>query len=200
MALLDDFNRADSAASLGSNWTSPIDSDGGFAGSLGISSNQCYASSAFRDNYWNVTSFDADQEASVVVATLPGGGSCRLVARVQNPGAAPSAYYITVFPDGSANFNKIVTGTDTILDGIGGSGSIQYQAGDTVILRVTGTTLEALRIRASVETSRDSMTDSDISGGGFIGLGVGNDTATRFDDFGGGNLAGADTGLAWIRA
>lgn len=183
---LDDFNRANDTASLGANWTSPLES--GFS-SLGIISNQAYAAADFKDDYWN-TSYAADQETWVTLPALVGaGGPSQLWARVQNPGGGSlNGYWLQVLSTGGWTLGKTVAGAITTLGSGGGAGGVA--AGDKIGLECIGTAISGYRYRAGAWSLLETVADSAVSGTGYIGLQVRGDATAvaRFDDFSGGNL------------
>lgn len=81
-AILDTFDRADSATTLGSNWS--LLTDFGIGGTnLGISGNAAYKGSgtAYVVMYWNPTTFGPDCEVYKTIPTLSASDNLTLYAR-----------------------------------------------------------------------------------------------------------------------
>lgn len=188
--LLDTFDRADAAGSLGSRWSSPFEPT---FGSLGILSNKCYPATGFKDNYWT-GAFDADQEVHVTLSTLPSAvGPIRIYARQQNHnGGSRNAYYIETQYDGAGWIGKVVAGAASGLGSGWGAGSVA--AGDKIALRCIGTRITAYKFSGGAWSVLESLTDSSVTGSGTIGLQVRDDTTARFDDFGGGSVGAGAVG------
>jgi hypothetical protein len=182
-SLLDAFTRADNPSSLGANWT--VGPESGYA-SLGVLSNQAYAATAWKANYWN-TAFNADQEVYVTVPTLP-TYRLRLYVRIQNPGASLSSYEADLKSTGTVDLYKRVAGVRTSI----GSDSTMFSAGDKIGLEVAGTTVRLHRYTAAAWSMIEEITgQTDVSGSGYIGMEVGNETTVRMDDFSGGSIVAA---------
>lgn len=187
-SLLDDFNRAN-AATLGANWSTGVES--GYS-DLNILSNQAYAPTGTEGNVWG-TQFAADQEAWVTVNALPASSIARLYARVQNPGTGSlNCYAVEMDPTGGY-LVKFVAGGSTFI----GSGGFGFSPGDKVGISCIGTSITYYVYSGGSWASQDVVVDSSVSGAGYIGLDSHN-SATRFDDFGGGALPGPV--VAWTRA
>lgn len=197
-SLLDNFNRADSTTSLGSNWTSPLEST---FSSPGILSNQAYCGGGtFKDAYWNVNQW-TDVEAWVTLVALPTGViQSRLYARVQNPGNASTlqGYWIQVNGAGASWIGKTIANTLITLNS---SGAPTFAAGDSVGITVVGTLITMYRKPAAGAWAASiTATDTDISGPGYIGIQTRNDSLTKWDDFGGGGIAANLGSTSWLGA
>lgn len=187
-SVLDDFNRADSGT-LGANWSTPFET-GGF-GSLTIISNQCGSDAGFDDAYWS-TSFAANQDVFTTISTM--GDGIRMYARIQSPNTAGrNAYALGQEADGHGAIYKVVAGTTTALGGGWTAGSVVV--GDKIWLNCNGTTITAYVFHSGAWNTLESLTDSAVTGAGFIGLQVRGDATPRFDDFGGGAMV-VDPGFA----
>lgn len=184
-SILDDFNRADNTSSLGASWSSPIES--GFS-SFGILSNQAYPAGGFRDNYWN-TSYAADQEVFVTVAAINDiTGFTRIFARLNTPGGSVYNGYALELNANvpSAYLTKFVAGAQT---DISGGTSSSLVAGDSFCLVCSGTNISHWRKPAAGSwTLVNTVVDSSITSGGFLGLHTRDETLVRFNDFGGGSI------------
>lgn len=183
--ILDNFNRAD--GSVGSNWTSPVwTGDGSFL----VIGNQFGATSGTTISmYWNATSFSADQEAYVTVMTPPANDSSNVVSvycRLSGQGTASPTYY-------AATLRKL-SGTDTVtiervisgtITAIGSAKSIEFASGDGLALTCVGGVIASWRRSGSTWIFIDAVNNTDIAGGGYIG--IESRQVARLDDFGGGN-------------
>jgi hypothetical protein len=191
--LLDDFNRANSAdlgASWGNNWCSGYPS-------FAILSNSASRGTSFDTNYW-LGFHTESQECYVTLAALPNAGGLRLSARIQGEGtpATSSAYFVEVDSIGQAFLQKRIAAVDTMLATVGGAGT--FAAGEKMGLSVYGHTLEVWRFRSSAWSLLTSLTDSSITGIGYVGLwGEGITTSVTLDDFSGGAIISS---VAWIKA
>jgi hypothetical protein len=175
--VLDNANRADAAE--GANWTA--DPDGAGYAIWNIATNRFAPSTAFSASWWNPTSFAADQEVFVTVPVVPPSGACRLYARISSPGVTASVDDYELEIDGSSSYiSKTINGTRTFLSNLG----VLFAAGDQMGLRCQGD--QIIAFRNGTEIGR--VTDSSITGGGFIGKVAQNSTGVRLDDFGGGSL------------
>jgi hypothetical protein len=187
-ALLDDFNRADDASSLGGNWNAGVLS--GYT-SLGIQTNRAYLSAGYKSNYW-ATQFGADQQAYVKIPVLPTTDIVALVARLQNPGTASRNYYMVQIADFGSGLEvylyKVVAGTPTFLTGIAGAGD--FSAGDGIGISCVGSTITGWWYHDGVWDMGVGapVTDASVSGPGYVGMYVDDDTTVRLDDFTGGEF------------
>src|SRR5262249_14199914 len=118
------------------------------------------------------------------ITTLPGtNNSIRLNARMQQPG--------TSGPDGYELRTIQQTGTDQVLLERIDNGTLktlltinqELALGDTLLLRVQGSTLEAWRLSGASWSKLGSLTDTTYPAAGFVGVGLRGTTA-RLDDFG----------------
>lgn len=184
-SLLDAFDRADSTTTLGSAWSTPLEAT--FA-SLGILTNQAYAPNSFRDGYWN-TLYAAGQEMWVTLAGLTtGAGPLRVWSRVQNPNTGSlNGYYIQIHSDGHYDIGRSVAGAAGTIGVGGGAGT--FAAGNKVGLQCIGSSVSAYRNTGSSWGLLETVSNTEVQGGGYIGLQVRGDASqsARFNDFGGGN-------------
>lgn len=183
--ILDNFNRADGA--VGSNWTSPVwTGDGSFS----VISNQFGAVSGTTISmYWSASSFSEDQEAYVTIMTPPANDSANVVSvycRLSGQGTASPTYY-------AATLRKL-SGTDTVtierviggtVTAIGSAKSIEFASGDGLALTCVGGVIASWRRSGSTWVFIDAVNNTDITGGGYIG--IESRQVARLDDFGGGN-------------
>ncbi len=127
--------------------------------------------------------FGPDTEVWARVTTLPGtNNQFRLYARLQQPGAGGSGYMLRT--------NQL-TGTDQVFLERTDAGVIvtrltisrELAAGDTILLRVRGTTLEAWLKRGTTWSLLGSVADSTYAAAGHVAVGIRGKNG-RLDDFG----------------
>jgi hypothetical protein len=196
---LDNFNRPnENPLSDAGRWTNAV--NGGVENGLHVSSNQlaCTATStctAWRSN----AQYGPDVEVWTRISTLPGTNNhVRLYARLKEQGsAAYDAYMLRT--------NQL-SGTDEVyLERIDNGAHVrkltvsqELAAGDLVLLRVEGSTLEGWRHDGVAWSRLGTVTDSTYPGPGFVGIGL-RGTTGRLDDFGArttsANPPGAPTAL-----
>lgn len=181
--ILDNFNRADENPAVG--WTADV-SAGGYANFQVLSNQMAPAAGAFSSAYWNATAFGSDQECYLTVPTLGAATYTSILARIQNPGASVSFYEFSWDAGNSYLLKAVAGGARTQL---GGSLGVVISAGDKVWLNVTGSTITSYRFTGGAWAVMDvPRTDTAITGAGYVGAWVQNDTAVRLDDFGGGAI------------
>jgi fibronectin type 3 domain-containing protein len=196
LAVVDSFNRADeNPLSDAGRWTNAI--IGGESG-LNVSSNQLACSVTTTCTAWrNATQYGPDTEVYARVPTLPGDSNqIRLYARLQ-PGASTGYLLRTNQTSGIdevwlERFSGGATRLLTIPQ--------ELTAGDTLLLRVKGSTIEAWRNGGTAWTRLGVVQDSTYSAAGYAGVGL-RGTTGRLDDFGARGLGatsqpGAPTALA----
>jgi fibronectin type III domain protein len=180
---LDDFARP--AGALGSSWQSPGLAD---PGTVAIQSSGVTASGAGAGSATWKTAFTADQDAYLIVPTLPKAGQFVQVAgRVSTLSASNvSCYFLRVTPSTSTwDLRRKLNG--------GGSTSMKtfttpFAAGDGAGLRIVGSTVTAYRKPGvGAWISVGSTTDTAIPGGGYLSFTLG-DTTVKGGAFGGGSL------------
>ena len=187
LTIVDTFNRAnENPLTDAGRWTNAV--IGGESGHY-VTSNQLACSVTTTCTAWrNATQYGPDVEVSARIGTLPGDGNLiRLYARLQMPGN--SGYLMRA---------NQVNGTDQIwLERFNGSATTllaipqEMSAGDTIMLRVKGTTLEAWRLPSGGSWSRLGFVhDSTYSAPGYTGVGI-RGTTGRLDDFAARTLGGA---------
>lgn len=181
--VLDSFTRADAPTTLGADWTTG-GPDSGWT-SLGILSNQLYATGAFNANRWATRLVNENQEVYCAIPTRGTVGGIRLYLRLQNEGTATrNAYYIQVNQVGACEIYKVVSGSVTFLF----SGTT-VNSGDSVGLEAVGSRIALWRrTGAGAWTADGSVLDTSIRGGGLLCIGFPDDTSYRVDDFGGGEV------------
>ena len=190
--LLDNFARANNTGPPGPNWTHMVVSSSGPSNDLFITSQQITGRSGTNADFWNPQAFGPNSEVWVTVAVKPNVDLDPVVLglRFQNPGAANAsgyqAYYI--FRSSQADQYKIISRvngtTSNTLATVNGPTLV---AGDQLLFRAIGTTLELWRFDAGVWTRILSATDSTYQGAGYLNL-TGRNGKVRLTNFGGGTL------------
>jgi len=143
-------------------------------------------------NYWNTSA--EDSEAWVVMGTwTPASNTFSVAARIQAVGASPTYYSVRLANSGTTDFRiyKTVAGVSTAL---GTNTATTVIAGDSVGIEVIGTSISSYyKSGAGAWGLKETITDSSITGSGFVG-GFRNHIAItqRVDEFGGGALVAAD--------
>ena len=198
-APLDSFNRPNETLSDAGRWTNSI--IGGESG-FNVNTNQLACSVATTCTAWrNNQQFGPDAEVWARLSTLAGvNNQVRLYARLQMPGAS-TGYLLRT--------NEL-SGTDEVwLDRFNGGAtrlltiSQELAAGDTMLLRAKGTTIEAWRLPSGGSWSRLGVVqDSTYPNAAYVGVGL-RGTTGRLDDFGARSTGattqpGAPSGLAAV--
>ena len=197
-APLDDFNRPDeNPLSDQGRWSNSV-----IPGESGhyVTSNQLACSVATTCTAWrNNAQLGPDVEVWTRLSTLPGvNNQLRLYARLQMPGSSAGYMLRTNQLSGTdevwlERFNGAATRLLTITQ--------ELAAGDTILLRAKGSTIEAWRLPSSGSWSRlATVRDATYGAPGYVGIGV-RGTSGRLDDFGARSLGtssppGAPTGLS----
>lgn len=188
-SILDDFNRADETPlSGGGNWAA-LDQ---FIANLDLASNRVTSSGGY--SYWT-TSTDANCES---YSTFISGSSVRIFARLKDVGG-DSIFdgYCIAYVGGTLILMKA---TNSTLAQIGVSSySVTLVSGNKIGLRCLGSTIEGWLYSSGVWANVLSETDSTYPNGGYIGVGI--DSGSVLDDFGGGTWIDPDKGSgkkAWF--
>lgn len=169
--ITDDFNRANSTTTLGTATTGQ--SWVALAGTWGIETNKGY----------RVSTVDSDQAAiltgqtdATITATITWSSFTAGEVSVLARGADASNHYLALLSTSTVDLYKRVAGTYTLL---GTSGAVTWATGDTIGLRVSGTSIKGYRNGAEVV----STTDSSLTSGTYAGFRAGGTTNTmRYDD------------------
>jgi hypothetical protein len=181
---LDSFNRRnENPLSDAGRWSNGI--IGSVETGLRVASNRLACTKTTTCTAWrNSSPYGADTEVWTRITTLPGANNqVRLYARLQQPGS--SAH------DGYMLRTNQLSGTDQVLLERIDNGAIvnrltmsqELAVGDVLLLRVTGSTLEAWRRSGIVWSRLGSVVDSTYGGAGYVGVGIRGKTG-RLDDFG----------------
>jgi hypothetical protein len=184
LGVLDAFNRpAERPLSDSGRWSNGVVGSGETG--LRVVSNTLGCTRTTTCTAWrNNTQYGSDTEVWARVTTLPGANNqFRLYARVQQPGAATY--------DGYMLRTNQLSGTDQVWIDRVDNGAIvnrltisqELAIGDVLLLRVTGSTLEAWRRSGTVWSRLGTVVDSTYGGVGYVGVGIRGKTG-RLDDFG----------------
>lgn len=165
----DDFNRADGG--LGANWTIQTGANMAISGNLVTTTTTSTDQLAF----WNADAFNNNQYSKWKAQVSGGSGLPGVTVRASATGGSLNAYFAN-----SAGIHKFVAGVYTQLL----SDSLTLADGDTLELRVSGTTLE----RYHNGVLDGSVTDSSLSSGSAGILQYTTGSAVKSDDWEGGNL------------
>ncbi|MDH4341173.1 MAG: fibronectin type III domain-containing protein, partial [Thermoleophilia bacterium] len=180
---LDDFNRAnENPLSDSGKWSNAV--NGGVETGLNVNSNTLACAVSSTCTAWrNNAQYGPESEVWSRISTLPGNGNAiRLYARVQAPGTSGYDGYMLLYSQ--------LSGTDqVVLFRITNSSlaavltvNQEFAAGDRLLLRATGSTLEAWRYAGSW-SRLGTASDSTYGAAGWVGVGL-RGTSGRLDDFG----------------
>jgi hypothetical protein len=177
--VLDTFDRAD-ASTLGSSWSN-IDSTR--FKDFGIASNQCKdAQASYAWDYWNAAQFGPDSEAYATIAKAPTGSESIRIGVRNQPGTTNTGYAVQVTAGGAWSIQRL-NGTATVQIASGSSHTLA--AGDKVLIRAVGSTIQGLVFSGGTWTVMVTVSDSTYTGAGYFSMQA--HTAV-FDDFGGGSI------------
>jgi hypothetical protein len=190
--LLDNFARPNNTGPPGPNWTHMVVSSSSATNNLFITKGQVTGDAGTNADYWNPQEFGPNSEVWVTVAAKPTVDQDPVVLGVRflNPGAANAsgyqAYYM--YRSKQADQYKIISRvngtTSTTLASVTGP---TLNAGDQLLFRAIGTTLELWLSNAGTWTRILSAKDSTFAGAGYINL-TARDGSVRLTNFGGGTL------------
>jgi fibronectin type 3 domain-containing protein len=182
---LDSFDRAnESPLSFGGRWGNGI--VGSAERSLKVASNRLAGTkSSTTTAWWTPQQHGPDTESWATVTTLPGSGNgFRLYVRVQSPGSsAADGYFLLVTQASGADTFTLYRMTNAALTVLA-TGSREIAAGDLLLVRAQGSSLEGWVRSGGVWTRVVRATDSTYPGAGHVGVGIRGKTG-RLDDFGG---------------
>ena len=191
LSVLDGFNRAnESPLSGGAKWSNGVNGSNE-TGSQVVSNALACSKSTSCASWWNVAPYGPDTEVWGTVTTLPGAGNqLRLYARIQQPGSlAVDAYMLRT--------NQLAGIDEVYLERVDNSAFVrlltvgqELAVGDTLLLRASGSRLEAWLKHGSAWSRLGGVTDTTYPAAGFVGAGV-RGTTGRLDDFGARGLGDA---------
>jgi hypothetical protein len=191
--LLDAFTGSPNSGPPDSNWTHMIVSSTNSTSNLYIvSSGQVTGYSGTNADYWNLGNYGPNSEDWITVAHKPTADQDPVVLglRFQNPGLSTAsgyqAYYI--FRSNGHDQWKIIARTNgTTSSTLASANSPTLNAGDEILFRAIGTTIELWRLDAGTWTKILSATDTTFKNAGYLNLTT-RDNAVRLTNFGGGTL------------
>lgn len=181
MALLDDFSDTEGPPMTG--WTTPT----GLAG-LRSSGGVCLANAANAMGVWDSIMGSADAEVEATITTATGAGATvSIFVRAKDVGSAATIdAYGLVITEGATDTWQIALFTNGVQSTLGSNFSQEVADGDSIRLRVVGSTLYAFyKASGGSWTELTTRTDSTYSAAGYLALSI-SDTTGRVDDFGGG--------------
>ncbi|MCA1682490.1 MAG: hypothetical protein LC685_00570, partial [Actinobacteria bacterium] len=191
-SLLDDFNRPNNSGPPGPNWSHMPVSSSSSTNDLYITGGQVTGYAGSNGDYWNPQSYGPNSEVWVTVARKPTVDNDPVVLglRFQNPGLSTAsgyqAYY--VYHSGQPDSWRISVRVNGVTKAILANGTgPTLNAGDEILFRAIGTTLELWRLSGGTWTKILNTTDSTITGAGYLNLSA-RDSAVRLANFGGGTL------------
>ena len=187
--VLDDFNRPNENPLLDAGrWSNGV--VGSAETGLNVNANQLACNRTTTCTGWrNTAQLGPDAESWARISVLPGtGNSLRLYVRLTSAGTGGSGYELRTIQQ---------TGTDQVLLERIDAGVLvtrltinqELAAGDTMLLRAKGSTIEAWRNDGSTWARLGLIIDTTHTAAGFVGVGL-RGTTGRADDFGGRTLAG----------
>lgn len=199
-SVLDDFNRADEGPPPSANWTT------GIAGELGgsypgfgfaVISNQInHGGSDVSQQFWNDSLFGPDSEAYITVSDGFGLAAAGLAVRLTNIGESTTAGYLARVRvsgvDRTYFIYKVTDGGLTVLASSSESGA-GSATGDRYGIRAVGDVLELWGDTGDGWEVKLSVSDSEYTSAGNLGVFAEGSSGSRLDDFGGGSLITAVT-------
>jgi hypothetical protein len=181
---LDNFNRGnENSLSDAGRWSNGI--IGPSETGLRLRSNAIECTKTTTCTAWrNNASYGPDAEVWARVTTLAGtNNGFRLYARLQGAGSSAQTGYML-------RTNQLAGTDQVLLDRLDGATIVnrltisrELAVGDTILLRVKGTTLEAWLKRGTTWSLLGSVADSTYAAAGRAGVGIRGKTG-RLDDFG----------------
>ena len=182
LPIVDSFNRRNENP-LANGWSNGI--GGSVETGLRVNSNTVESTKTTTCTAWRTEpTFGPDAEVWARVSTLPGNGNqFRLYARLQNAGSSAHSGY-------ALRTNQLAGTDQVMLERIDAGATVtrltilqELAVGDTLLLRVKGSALEAWLKRGSTWTLLGSVADSTYGAAGRVGIGIRGKTG-RLDDFG----------------
>jgi hypothetical protein len=189
--VLDNFNRAnENPLSGGGNWSgSPWDSGTATLPKLQSNAVEDATASYIASSWWTAISA-ADVEVYVDMLGVTSAYNVLVGCRITGSNPTANCYRGGYFPGIPAmRIHKLISGAVTQVQSLSPP---VFSVGDSVGLSVIGTTLTLHYQHSAVWTDMTPITDSSVTGAGFIGLSVYHNltTGTTADNFGGGVPAG----------
>ncbi len=190
--LLDSFNRPNNTGPPGPNWTHMAVSSSSASNNLFITGGKITSPSGSSGDYWNPQAYGPNSEDWITVATKPSVDQDPVVLglRFQNPALSTAsgyqAYYI--FRSSVPDQYKITVRTNGATTAtLASANGPTLKAGDELLFRAIGTTLELWLQDAGNWTKILSATDGTYQSAGYLNL-TARDGTVRLANFGGGTL------------
>lgn len=190
-ALLDDFNRANNSGPPGASWSHVPAFSTSASNNLFITAQAVTSPAGGSADYWNAQPFGPNSEAWITIVTKPtvNGDPVYLGLRYRTPGQANSGGYQAGFLNATTGLDQYrirrTSGTaSTTLASVTGP---KLNAGDQLLFRAIGTTLELWRGAAGSWTRILTANDSTFKSSGSLAL-LARNGSVRLDNFGGGTL------------
>lgn len=170
-AVRDNYNRAD-AASLGSNYTDYVAS--GFAGNIGIASNQAAGQTAGNNLVmWNVNTDGPDCESAITINTKPANGAAvALYLRGQQISniLTIDGYLCAMITDAGTDIFRIQRIDNAVATTLGADITQEFTAGNSFRFSAVGSTLTVEYFNGTSWSVLGSRTDSTYTAAGNPGL------------------------------
>lgn len=145
------------------------------------------------------TEYAADQEVFATITEVPTSGqSITVWFGIVGPNTAGVDAYLAAISGAATNNLSLFKCINSSVSAIGTPVTQAASIGHKLGGRRTGTTLELWYDTGSGWTVRDSMTNSEVTGDGFIGIEL--FEGGRFDNFGGGETVSETGGLYYVNA
>jgi hypothetical protein len=190
--LLDDFARPDNSGPPGPNWTHMVVSSTSATNDLFVTGQQITGKPGSNADYWNSQTYGPNSEVWVTVTVKPNLDLDPVVLglRFQNPGAANASGYQAYYIYRAKQLDQYriicrVNGSTSVV--LASTNGPTLAAGDRLLFRAIGTTLELWRSSAGSWTRILTARDSTYQGAGYLNL-TARDGTVRLTGFGGGTL------------
>jgi hypothetical protein len=190
--LLDDFNRAnENPLSDGGNWSGSTGFSSFSSAQLVSNAINPVAPSTYSGNYWAASQFGPDCEVFADVEQSSASDTLYLYCRVPVPTSNTLTGYLLRYFNGVVSVSKSVLGAQTQIN----SNTITLAAGDSIGLSVRGSIETAYWRKSGVWSSGTPVSDSAVTGSGYIAFAVWSSGSLRveMDNFGGGTTIPKDS-------
>lgn len=190
--VLDNFNRADEGPPPSSSWLNGLQGSVDSTGIKVVSNVAVANTNAKAAATWN-TVFNADQSVYAQLKERTGQTDVRLWVRVGNPTLSSiTGYQFRYYFDGSAfKMNAYYLSDDSTsvqITSPSANVTFDYSVNDYISVTPIGTTFYICKSSDGTSwTEQGSFSDSTKNTSGYIGISLEGNSATSFDNFGGGN-------------
>ena len=184
LPVLDNFDRPnESPLSGGGSWANGIVGSG--ESGLSVTGNALACSKSTICSAWRQSvQYGPNAEAWAKITTLPGNGNgLRLYVRVQQPGSSAADGYVLRWTQQSGADQLLLDRMTNNAFANRLTLAPEIALGDTLLLRATGSTLEAWRHDGTSWSRLGVATDSTYAASGYAGVAL-RGTTGRLDDFG----------------